>query len=166
MASTRRGAKISPSPRPACREPIQNGSEIMAYGLHPLMPEIAALYNAGNAAILANVGMLVQPTTRAIFQSNNLALLPAQLFSHSDQTNQWQSAIPNGTASTGWGGRVEDNLQTPYNALNANFTAVNHVDQRLRIVLHRESDVRSDRAGWRRFAASGSDHAVASGGGT
>ena len=101
--------------------PIQNGSD--TYGLHPLMPEMMNLYNAGNAAILANVGMLVQPTTRQIFQSNNLALLPAQLFSHSDQTNQWQSAIPNSTASTGWGGRVEDNLQTPYNA-NANFTSI------------------------------------------
>ncbi len=100
---------------------IQNGSD--TYGLHPLMPEIANLYNAGNAAILANVGMLVQPTTRQIFQSNNRALLPAQLFSHSDQTNQWQSAIPNGAAATGWGGRVEDNLQAQYNA-NANFTSI------------------------------------------
>jgi uncharacterized protein (DUF1501 family) len=87
------------------------------------MPEIASLYQAGNAAILANVGMLVQPTTKQIFQSNNLALLPAQLFSHSDQTNQWQTAIPNGAASTGWGGRVEDNLQAQYNA-NANFTPI------------------------------------------
>ncbi len=96
---------------------IQNGSDI--YGLHPLMPEIAALYNNGNAAIVANVGMLVQPTTKAIFQSNNQALLPSQLFSHSDQTSQWQSAIPNGTASTGWGGRVEDNLLTQYNSAAA-----------------------------------------------
>jgi uncharacterized protein (DUF1501 family) len=105
----------------ALLQPIQNGSD--TYGLHPLMPEIASLYNAGNAAILANVGMLVQPTTRQIFQTNNLALLPAQLFSHSDQTNQWQTAIPNSTASTGWGGRVEDNLQAQYNA-NANFTSI------------------------------------------
>ncbi len=101
--------------------PIQNGAD--TYGLHPLMPEMAALYNAGNAAILANVGMLVQPTTKQIFQSNNLALLPAQLFSHSDQTNQWQSAIPNTTVSTGWGGRVEDNLQAQYNA-NASFAPI------------------------------------------
>ena len=101
--------------------PIQNGAD--TYGLHPLMPEIAALYNAGNAAILANVGMLVQPTTKQIFQSNNLALLPAQLFSHSDQTNQWQSAMPITTVSTGWGGRVEDNLQAQYNA-NAAFAPI------------------------------------------
>src|ERR1700729_2015616 len=39
---------------------IANGSD--SYGLHPLMPEIAALYNAGNAAVVTNVGMLVQPT--------------------------------------------------------------------------------------------------------
>jgi len=108
-------------PLASLQGPIQNGND--TYGLHPLMPEMMTLYNAGNAAILANVGMLVQPTTRQIFQSNNLALLPAQLFSHSDQTNQWQSAIPNSTASTGWGGRVEDNLQTPYNA-NASFTSI------------------------------------------
>lgn len=98
---------------------IPDGSD--TYGLHPLMPEMANLYRAGNAAIMANVGMLVQPTTRQIFQSQNLAKLPAQLFSHSDQTNQWQAAIPNGSATTGWGGRVEDNLLPTYNA-SANFT--------------------------------------------
>jgi uncharacterized protein (DUF1501 family) len=93
---------------------IHDGSDV--YGLHPLMPEIAALYNNGNAAVVANVGMLVQPTTKAIYQSNNLALLPAQLFSHSDQVSQWQTAIPNGTSPTGWGGRVEDNLLSQYNS--------------------------------------------------
>jgi uncharacterized protein (DUF1501 family) len=108
-------------PLASLQGPIQNGNDI--YGLHPLMPEIAGLYNAGNAAVLANVGMLVQPTTKQIFQSNNLALLPAQLFSHSDQTNQWQSAMPITTVSTGWGGRVEDNLQAQYNA-NANFAPI------------------------------------------
>jgi uncharacterized protein (DUF1501 family) len=103
----------------ASLQTIQNGAD--TYGLHPLMPEMAALYTAGNAAIVANVGMLVQPTTPSIFQKNLLAQLPTQLFSHSDQTNQWQAAIPNGTASTGWGGRVEDNLLTQYNS-SAGFT--------------------------------------------
>lgn len=100
---------------------VKNGSD--SYGLHPNMPEIQALYNNGNAAILANVGMLVQPTTKALFQSNNLAVLPSQLFSHSDQVNQWQAAIPNGTANTGWGGRVEDNLLAQYNGA-ATFSPV------------------------------------------
>jgi uncharacterized protein (DUF1501 family) len=100
---------------------IPDGND--TYGLHPLMPEIANLYKAGNAAVVANVGMLVQPTTRQIFQSQNLAKLPAQLFSHSDQTNQWQAAIPNGNTSTGWGGRVEDNLLSAYNSA-ASFTPI------------------------------------------
>ncbi|HZR25226.1 MAG TPA: DUF1501 domain-containing protein [Vicinamibacterales bacterium] len=94
--------------------PIQDGG--LSYGLNPNMPEIQALYNAGNAAIVANVGMLVQPTTKQIFQSNDLSKLPAQLFSHSDQTSQWQSAIPNSTSPTGWAGRVEDYLLAQYNS--------------------------------------------------
>jgi uncharacterized protein (DUF1501 family) len=100
---------------------IANGND--TYGLHPLMPEMAALYNAGNAAVVTNVGMLVQPTTRQIFATQNLSQLPPQLFSHSDQTNQWQAAIPSGTVSTGWGGRVEDILSSQYNS-GASFTPV------------------------------------------
>ena len=97
--------------------PIQDGNNPNdTYGLHPVMPEIQGLYQAGNAAIVANLGMLVQPTTKQLYQAQNLAKLPAQLFSHSDQTSQWQSAIPNGTSPTGWGGRVEDNLSPQYNA--------------------------------------------------
>jgi uncharacterized protein (DUF1501 family) len=90
--------------------PIANGNDM--YGLHPSMPEIQGLYNQGKAAVLANVGMLVQPTDRTLFNSNNSAVIPASLFSHSDQSSQWQSAIPNGIASTGWGGRVADVLQS------------------------------------------------------
>jgi len=90
--------------------PIANGND--TYGLHPSLPELQALYKQGKAAVLANVGMLVQPTNRTIFNSNNSAVLPSSLFSHSDQSSQWQSAIPNGIASSGWGGRVADNLQS------------------------------------------------------
>jgi uncharacterized protein (DUF1501 family) len=100
---------------------IHNGND--TYGLHPLMPEMAALYMAGNAAVVTNVGMLVQPTTPQIFAAQNLSQLPPQLFSHSDQANQWQAAIPSGTVSTGWGGRVEDVLSSQYNS-GASFTPV------------------------------------------
>jgi uncharacterized protein (DUF1501 family) len=93
--------------------PIVNGND--AYGLHPSLIEIQSLYNQGKAAVLANVGMLVQPIGRAAYLSNNSAIVPASLFSHSDQTNQWQTAIPNGIANSGWGGRITDLLQ-PQNA--------------------------------------------------
>ncbi len=94
--------------------PVQNGNDV--YGLHPQMPEIQALYNAGNAAILANVGTLIAPTTRQQYLANPYTNMPVQLFSHADQSNQWQSAVPDGTATAGWGGLVEDNLAS----LNSN----------------------------------------------
>ena len=114
--------------------PIAVGAD--TYGLHPSLVEIQSLYNAKHAAILANVGMLVTPTTRASYNLPN-AVLPNSLFSHSDQTGQWQTAIPTGLGSTGWGGRMADQLQ----ALNAGaqFPA-DHLHLRLRTFLHRPVD--------------------------
>jgi uncharacterized protein (DUF1501 family) len=86
--------------------PIHNGNDV--YGLHPQLPEIQALYNAGHAAVLANVGMLVEPINRAKYLTNNSSIVPNALFSHSDQAGQWQSSIPTGLANTGWGGRMAD----------------------------------------------------------
>src|SRR5579872_292788 len=90
--------------------PISNGTD--SYGLHPSLVEIQGLYNQGKAAVLANVGMLVEPITRALYLTNNSALVPASLFSHSDQSSQWQTGIPSGTGSSGWGGRITDLLQS------------------------------------------------------
>ncbi len=94
--------------------PIANGSD--TYGLHPSLLEIQALYNEGKAAVLANVGMLVQPMTRAVYLTNNSAVIPSALFSHSDQSSQWQTGIPSGTGSSGWGGRITDVLQSQNSA--------------------------------------------------
>jgi uncharacterized protein (DUF1501 family) len=88
--------------------PIANGSD--TYGLHPSLVEIQGLYNQGKAAVLANVGMLVQPITRAVYLTNNSKLIPSALFSHSDQSSQWQTGIPSGNGSSGWGGRITDLL--------------------------------------------------------
>jgi uncharacterized protein (DUF1501 family) len=100
---------------------INDGADV--YGLHPKLVELQQLYNSGAAAVVANIGSLVQPTSKQQYQSNNAALLPAQLFSHSDQTNQWQTAIPNGSSPTGWGGRAEDLMAATANA-NSNFTSI------------------------------------------
>lgn len=77
------------------------------YALHPLMPELATLFNGGHAAIVANVGTLVRPTTQADYIAGNTAL-PPQLFSHSDQSAYWQSSPPTNQPITGWGGRIAD----------------------------------------------------------
>ncbi len=79
------------------------------FGLHPLMPEMQALYGQGKAGVIANVGMLVQPTSWQQFQAGTQ--LPTQLRSHSDQVVQMQTGYPNTGGSTGWGGRVADLLQ-------------------------------------------------------
>ncbi len=58
-------------------------------------------------AVVANVGMLVQPTSRQQYL-NSAVPLPTNLFSHSDQTVQMQAGVPSSSASTGWAGRVAD----------------------------------------------------------
>ena len=89
------------------------------FGLHPnLSPEVAnpvqlpgllGPWSQGRLAILCNYGSLLQPTTKAQYQSNaGGAFRPYQLFSHSDQVNQQMSSIVNTTGQTGWGGRIAD----------------------------------------------------------
>ena len=99
------------------------------YGLNPMMPELQALYTSGQAAILANVGMLVIPL--ADKSAYNLypagsPNLPVNLFSHSDQTTQWQTAQPNGVSATGWGGRLADFLAAGYNGSGQYPAVVNN----------------------------------------
>ena len=90
--------------------PLQiNGQSI--YGLHPNMPEMQGYFNNQKSlAIVANVGTLVQPTTQATYRA--FQNLPENLFSHSDQQDQWQSAQLAGTPVSGWAGKVADNVQT------------------------------------------------------
>ena len=87
------------------------------YGIHPSMPEIAQMFEAGNLAFVANVGTLVEPTTLAGIESG-LAKLPLGLYSHSDQIAHWQTSVPDKRTGFGWGGRTADLLQS----LNDNDT--------------------------------------------
>ncbi|MCS7023621.1 MAG: DUF1501 domain-containing protein [Bryobacteraceae bacterium] len=74
------------------------------YGFHPALTSIQRLYNQQRVAMVFNVGTLFRPTTKAQL---NTTPLPRNLYSHSDQIQQWQTSDPNG-GSTGWGGRVND----------------------------------------------------------
>src|SRR6202451_2585398 len=81
------------------------------FGFHPNLPELQGLFNNQKVlAVLTNVGTLVQPTTQQQYQSQ--ASLPENLFSHSDQQNQWQTTQLSGLQNAGWGGKVADNIQT------------------------------------------------------
>ncbi|MBL0140836.1 MAG: DUF1501 domain-containing protein [Betaproteobacteria bacterium] len=88
--------------------PVQPSGSGVPYGLHPELSEIQPLFGAGKLAILANVGTLNAPTTRA----NYASLRPDNLFSHSDQQTQWQSAESSKASRTGWGGRLADSMTT------------------------------------------------------
>lgn len=79
------------------------------WGLHPAMNELHSLFGSGKAALLANVGTLVYPTTKAQYSAGSVPL-PPQLFSHSDQQVQWQHSVPDKPTATGWGGRIADLL--------------------------------------------------------
>ena len=79
------------------------------FALHPSLTGLQQLWGQGNLAVVCNVGPLVEPTNRDAY-INGTAHLPVNLFSHSDQQNQWQTSISNGTGSSGWGGRTADHI--------------------------------------------------------
>jgi uncharacterized protein (DUF1501 family) len=81
----------------------------MRYGLHANLVELQTLFNNQKLGVVANVGNLFQPLSRSDYL-NNTKPHPANLFSHSDQQQQWQTSIPSGFGTTGWGGRIADNV--------------------------------------------------------
>src|SRR5258708_16195179 len=80
------------------------------YGMHPSAPELAALYQSNNLAVLANVGTLIKPFSSKTDYINRTIQAPDNLFSHSDQQDQLQTVQSNGVPSTGWGGRTADTI--------------------------------------------------------
>lgn len=91
-----------------------------SFALHPSMSPMKTLFDAGRAAVIANVGPLVEPITKAQWTARG-ARTPPQLFSHNDQTSIWQAYRPEG-ARIGWGGRMGD-LMASMNQYT-NFTCI------------------------------------------
>ena len=79
-----------------------------AFGFHPSFAPVKSIYDAGKLAVVANVGTLIAPITKADYTANRNR--PANLFSHSDQQSAWQGLVPNASLRTGWGGRFADKL--------------------------------------------------------
>ena len=80
------------------------------YALHPGMPGVQTLFASGEAALIANVGTLIEPVDAAGIEYGT-AKLPLGLYSHADQMAQWQTALPDTRVAEGWGGRVADLMQ-------------------------------------------------------
>ncbi len=77
------------------------------FAFHAGLTEAASLFATKELAVVANVGSLVQPLTRDQYRAQQ-APIPANLFSHSDQQLQWQTAVAQGRSATGWAGRAAD----------------------------------------------------------
>lgn len=88
------------------------------FALPPEMSGIKSLFDAGRAAIVPNVGPLVEPADRQSVEDRTI-LLPPRLASHNDQQSTWQAFAGEG-AGQGWGGLVMDaiNESSPYTAVS------------------------------------------------
>jgi hypothetical protein len=71
-------------------------------GFHPIAPDLATLFNAGDLSVVCNVGSLAYPVPTRSDYLGGLVPLPQQLFSHSDQQTQWQSSVPDKPFTSGW----------------------------------------------------------------
>ena len=78
-----------------------------AFGLHPAVPQLRQLFDQGHLSFITNIGTLVEPVTLEQIQAKNVRL-PLGLFSHADQSQQWQTAYPHVRTIKGWGGKIAD----------------------------------------------------------
>ena len=76
------------------------------WSLHPSMTGLHDLFGQDKVALVTNVGTLVGPTNKT--QYYNGQNLPLGLYSHSDQTDQWQTGIPDQRTAIGWAGKIAD----------------------------------------------------------
>ncbi len=74
-------------------------------GFNALMPELAQLYADKRAAVVANVGSLIQPVTK---NELHTAPLPPFLFAHNHQTRAMETGWADNLGANGWAGRLAD----------------------------------------------------------
>ncbi len=100
-----------------------NAANGRSYGLHPGMEGLQQLFADGDAGLLCNVGTLLEPFDAGAIASG-ASRTPLGLFSHSDQIQQWQTAISDQRSAQGWGGRVADLMQgpNPANGISMNIS--------------------------------------------
>lgn len=89
--------------------PVQPARGGPPYGFHPACAPLQSLFNNRKLAVVANVGMLAQPSTKSGLETQK-APRPANLFSHTDQERGVQSGDWTGQTHSGWGGRIADRL--------------------------------------------------------
>jgi len=103
---------------PAFTASPENASR--SFALHPGLGNVQSLFGQGRVAVLANVGPLIVPVTRAQLRAKTVPV-PPKLGSHNDQQSTWQALAPEGVTA-GWGGRFADLLASGNS--NASFTSI------------------------------------------
>ena len=106
-----------------------NGGDGDLYSMHGSATGMSDMFNgtgdfSGNRRLsfITNVGTLIQPTSLSDYLGKRVPL-PKALFSHKDQTEQWQTSVPQGMQQlTGWAGRAADVL---HSTLNTGATSMN-----------------------------------------
>lgn len=78
-------------------------------GLNPHMAVLKPLFDSGKLAFQSNVGTMLEPGTAEDVRNKSIRL-PEQLFSHNDQTRQWQKLNHYHHHNSGWGARTADLL--------------------------------------------------------
>ena len=87
------------------------------YGLNPAFLNLQHAFASGNAAVIANVGPLVQPTTAAQYKSASVAL-PNLLFAHDQQQSVWEKGGYEPGVGASWAGLTDELIGSGYNSTN------------------------------------------------
>ena len=99
------------------------------FALPPELSGMKSLFDEGTAALVGNVGPLIEPTNRDRLSAGGI-VLPPRLFSHNDQQSLWQSSSPEG-ALAGWGGLFSDLLIAQGVSTLSDFSALTTARDRL-----------------------------------
>ena len=92
------------------------------FGLPRELSNIHGLFESGDAAIIGNVGPLLEPATREDFETKRVEL-PKRIFSHNDQQSTWMALGTEGTR-LGWGGQFADAVLASDAGANPQYAAI------------------------------------------
>jgi len=92
------------------------------FALPTTLSPLKDLFDSGNAAIIGNVGPLIEPLNADELRTEQ-KVSPKRLFSHNDQQSTWMASAPEGEIK-GWGGKMADAILASNPTQEEIFTAI------------------------------------------
>jgi uncharacterized protein (DUF1501 family) len=87
-----------------------------AWALHPNLVHLRNRWDAGKLAVVRELGILNEPTTRTQYLANKSRYEPLGLSAHNIQQDAWQAGLPfRALRTTGWFGRTSSLIDDIYN---------------------------------------------------